>query len=153
MKAETLASFKSTINNRYLRQDQMTLVASELPHRLVDDGHHLRPYLIAFFRALAICHSVLADSRELEKPYVIDYKAESPDEAALVAAARDAGFPFINRTTKCIDIEILGKPEKWTPLRVLEFDSSRKRMNLNGGGLTEYAEPLDFSESSDWWKR
>ena len=47
-----------------------------------------------------------------------------------MAAARDVGFPFVNRNNTRIDIEVLGRPEKWTPLRVLEFNSTRKRMSV-----------------------
>ena len=128
--AKMVWSMTSMINNRYMRKDRLTLIAPDLPARLVDRNDPLRPHIINFFRALAICHSVLPDMPEPEKPFVLDYKAESPDEAALVAAARDVGFPFINRGTTRIDIEVLGKAERWTPLRVLEFNSSRKRMSV-----------------------
>ena len=129
-KIRMLRSMTSTISNRYLREDKMTLVAPELPLRLVDHADPLRLHIIAFFRALAICHTVLSDTPKPDKPYVLDYKAESPDEAALVAAARDAGFPFVTRNASRIEIEVLGRPERWTPLRVLEFNSSRKRMSV-----------------------
>ncbi|ORY24282.1 hypothetical protein BCR39DRAFT_566635 [Naematelia encephala] len=115
--------------NRYLREDKLTLIAPQLPARLAKDDP-LRPHIIQFFRALAICHSVLSDTPDPKQPFILDYKAESPDEAALVAAARDVGFPFVNRTPNTVDIEVLGKPERWIPLRVLEFNSSRKRMSV-----------------------
>ncbi len=130
IKDKMVRSMTSTINNRYFREDKLTLIAPELPRRLVDHDDPLRPHLIDFFRALAICHSVLSDTPEPEKPYILDYKAESPDEAALVAADRDIGFPFVSGNTSRIDIEVLGKSERWPPLRVLEFNSSRKRMSV-----------------------
>ena len=49
---------------------------------------------------------------------------------ALVGAARDAGFPVISRTTKAIDIEVIGRAERHVPLRMLEFTSARKRMSV-----------------------
>lgn len=137
--AEELEEYKETMvnamkrafKNRYLREDQLTLIAPTLAQRLADKQDPLRPDIIAFFRALALCHTVLSDKPEPEdQPYVLDYKAESPDEAALVGAARDVGFPFVNRTTHKVDIEVLGVPERWTPLRVLEFNSTRKRMSV-----------------------
>ncbi|BEI88398.1 uncharacterized protein CcaverHIS019_0111160 [Cutaneotrichosporon cavernicola] len=137
--AEELEEYKETMintmkrayKNRYLREDQLTLVAPNLAQRLADKQDPLRPDIIAFFRALALCHTVLSDKAEPEdKPFCLDYKAESPDEAALVSAARDAGFPFVTRNTQKIDIEVLGIPERWTPLRVLEFNSTRKRMSV-----------------------
>jgi phospholipid-translocating ATPase len=130
-KATMIGTMKRAFKNKYLRDDQLTLVAPDLAKRLADKDDALNPHVIALFRALAICHSVLADKPEPEKqPFVLDYKAESPDEAALVAAARDVGFPFVTRNSNRIDIEVMGKPERWTPLRVLEFNSTRKRMSV-----------------------
>ncbi|TVU31027.1 hypothetical protein EJB05_22691 [Eragrostis curvula] len=45
-----------------------------------------------FFRCLAICHTVLPEGEET--PEKISYQAASPDEAALVAAAKNFGFFF-----------------------------------------------------------
>nr|GMD18237.1 phospholipid-transporting ATPase 3 [Ipomoea batatas] len=45
-----------------------------------------------FFRCLAICHTVLPEGDET--PEGIRYQAASPDEAALVAAAKSFGFFF-----------------------------------------------------------
>ncbi|WWC88623.1 uncharacterized protein L201_003536 [Kwoniella dendrophila CBS 6074] len=130
LKAKMLKMMKHTIRNRYLREDQLTLIAPNLVDHMANPSDPLQHHIIDFFRALAICHSVLSDAPDSSKPYEIDYKAESPDEAALVAAARDAGFPFINKNNNSLDIEVLGTPERWTPLRLLEFNSSRKRMSV-----------------------
>jgi len=130
LKADMMETMTHTISNRYLREEQLTLIAPELPKRLVNVNDDLRPHIINFFTALAICHTVLSDAPDTSKPTILDYKAESPDEAALVAAARDVGFPFVTRNSSRIDIEVLGKAERWTPLRVLEFNSSRKRMSV-----------------------
>lgn len=126
-KAKMVETMRMGIDNRYLRQDKLTLIAPDLATRMVNKDDPLRPHIIDFFRALAVCHTVLADA---EEEFVLEYKAESPDEAALVAAARDVGFPFVNRNTDRIEIEVLGQPETWRPLRVLEFNSSRKRMSV-----------------------
>jgi len=130
LKDKMVTEMSRGFKNRYLREDKLTLIAPELARHLANPNDPLRPHLIDFFRALAICHTVLSDVPEPSKPYEIDYKAESPDEAALVAAARDVGFPFVNRNNARIDIEVLGKTEKWVPLRVLEFNSTRKRMSV-----------------------
>ena len=45
-----------------------------------------------FFRCLAICHTVLPEGDE--SPEKIKYQAASPDEAALVLAAKHFGFFF-----------------------------------------------------------
>jgi phospholipid-translocating ATPase len=130
LKERMVTEMTRSFNNRYFREEQLTLIAPELSHHLANPDDALRPHIIDFFRALAICHTVLSDTPEPKKPFVIDYKAESPDEAALVGAARDVGFPFVNRNNTRIDIEVLGTPERWTPLRVLEFNSTRKRMSV-----------------------
>lgn len=130
MKENMVEEMKRTIDNRYFREDKLTLIAPDLPRRMTDKSDPLRPHLINFFRALAICHSVLSDVPEPKKPFEVDYKAESPDEAALVAAARDVGFPFVNKSNTRIDIEVLGETERWVPLRMLEFNSTRKRMSV-----------------------
>ncbi|OCF37231.1 phospholipid-translocating ATPase [Kwoniella heveanensis BCC8398] len=134
LKKKMLDMMKHTINNRYLREDKLTLVAPDLVSKMANPSDPLRPHIINFFRALAVCHSVLSDTPEPSKPFELEYKAESPDEAALVAAARDVGFPFINKNTNSLDIEVLGNPERWTPLRLLEFNSTRKRMSVIARG-------------------
>jgi phospholipid-translocating ATPase len=73
---------------------------------------------------------VLADRPHADRPFHTDYKAESPDEAALVAAARDVGFPYVGRTRGTLDIECMGQAERYVPLKTLEFDSTRKRMSV-----------------------
>lgn len=60
----------------------------------------------------------------------IDYKAESPDEAALVNAAKNAGFAFIKRKGKVLTVDILGQEYDFELLNVLEFNSDRKRMSV-----------------------
>lgn len=60
----------------------------------------------------------------------LDYKAESPDEAALVNAAKNAGFAFIKRKGKMMTVDVLGKEYEFELLDVLEFNSDRKRMSV-----------------------
>ncbi|KAJ3555310.1 hypothetical protein NM688_g2646 [Phlebia brevispora] len=131
MKSEMLATMSRAFKNRYIQPEKLTLISPKLADDLADRSSPQRPHLIDFFRALAICHSVLADRPEPNKePYHLEYKAESPDEAALVAAARDVGFPFVTRTKNSVEIEVMGQAEKYTPLQVLEFNSTRKRMSV-----------------------
>ncbi|CAO2829122.1 unnamed protein product [Amaranthus hypochondriacus] len=88
-----------------------------------------------FFRCLAICHTVLPEGDEsLEK---IVYQAASPDEAALVLAAKNFGFFFYRRTPTTIyvresHVEKMGKVEDvpYEILNVLEFNSTRKRQSV-----------------------
>ncbi|TRM59777.1 hypothetical protein BD626DRAFT_408683 [Schizophyllum amplum] len=129
LKNQMLSTMERTFKNRYGQPDQLTLVSPKLAQDLAERGPQ-RNAICAFFRALAVCHSVLADRPDPEQPNYIIYKAESPDEAALVAAARDVGFPFVGKGKDGIEIEVLGQREKYTPLKVLEFNSTRKRMSV-----------------------
>ncbi|KAF7369277.1 P-type phospholipid transporter [Mycena venus] len=121
-------------SNRYLQPNKLTLVSPALASALADRGGSERPHLVEFFRALALCHSVLAEkhgggSGDDKSAVRVEYKAESPDEAALVGAARDVGFVFVNKGREMTEIQVLGETERWTLLRVLEFNSTRKRMS------------------------
>ncbi|KAF7723814.1 hypothetical protein EC973_001598 [Apophysomyces ossiformis] len=60
----------------------------------------------------------------------LEYKAESPDEAALVSAARNAGFSFVSRRGKDLTVDFLGEEYSFELLNVLEFNSTRKRMSV-----------------------
>ncbi|XP_057482184.1 phospholipid-transporting ATPase 3-like isoform X1 [Actinidia eriantha] len=88
-----------------------------------------------FFRCLAICHTVLPEGEET--PEKIRYQAASPDEAALVAAAKNFGFFFCRRTPTLIyvresHVEKMGKVQDvpYEILNVLEFNSTRKRQSV-----------------------
>ncbi|KZT60583.1 phospholipid-translocating P-type ATPase [Calocera cornea HHB12733] len=130
-KATMVDAMKSSWRNPYLQEDSLTLLSPKLIQHLADTSNPQREKIIAFFRALALCHTVLPDRPEpREQPNLIHYKAESPDEVALVSAARDVGFPFLVRSNGALEIEVLGKKETYLPLRVLEFNSTRKRMSV-----------------------
>lgn len=68
-------------------------------------------------------------------PAKIKYEAESPDEAALVAAGKVFGFFFYKRTNTSVFVrESEGGGEvqerEYEILNILEFDSTRKRMSV-----------------------
>ncbi|KAI9012032.1 hypothetical protein CLU79DRAFT_771017 [Phycomyces nitens] len=58
------------------------------------------------------------------------YKAESPDEAALVTAARNCGFAFVGRQGNRATLDVLGESYEYEVIRVLAFTSTRKRMSV-----------------------
>ncbi|KDR79373.1 hypothetical protein GALMADRAFT_93264 [Galerina marginata CBS 339.88] len=131
LKQQMINTMERSFKNRYMQADKLTLVSPKFAEDLTNRSSEQRKHLIAFFRALALCHSVLADKPEPQtEPYLINYKAESPDEAALVAAARDAGFPFLGKSKDTLEIEVMGQSEKYTLLKLLEFNSTRKRMSV-----------------------
>ncbi|KAF9524901.1 phospholipid-transporting ATPase 1 [Crepidotus variabilis] len=130
LKQQMIAIMERTFKNRYFQADQLTLISPKFAEDLADKTGSQKAKAIGFFRALALCHSVLADKPEDSNPYLVNYKAESPDEAALVTAARDAGFPFVGRSKDTFEIEVMGQSEKYTFLKMLEFNSTRKRMSV-----------------------
>lgn len=105
-----------------------------------------------FFLSIALCNTCLprrktsgSSSTSLSKPtddideedYAINYQAASPDELALVQAARDLGFVVFNRENTKLTIKLYPnglekepKYEVYEILDVIEFSSARKRMSI-----------------------
>ncbi len=63
------------------------------------------------------------------------YQAQSPDEGALVTAARNFGFVFRSRTPETISIVEMGVPTTYELLAVLDFNNVRKRMSVIGEAM------------------
>ncbi|GAM29207.1 hypothetical protein SAMD00019534_123830 [Acytostelium subglobosum LB1] len=95
----------------------------------LDEGSHQSDLIHQFLTLLAVCHTVIAD-RPNKDDSVIDYEASSPDEAALVTAAKNLGYAFYNRQPTMITIRVRGKLEQFEFLNILEFNSDRKRMSI-----------------------
>lgn len=62
------------------------------------------------------------------------YQAQSPDEGALVTAARNFGFVFCSRTPESITVWEMGQAVTYRLLAILDFDNVRKRMSVIGWG-------------------
>ncbi|XP_070853144.1 phospholipid-transporting ATPase ID isoform X10 [Drosophila suzukii] len=95
-----------------------------------------------FFRLLALCHTVMAETVDGK----LEYQAQSPDEAALVAAARNFGFVFRSRTPNSITIEVMGQLEEYELLNILDFNNVRKRMSVilrRGDSMVLYCKGAD----------
>uniref|UniRef100_A0A8C1PH37 Phospholipid-transporting ATPase n=1 Tax=Cyprinus carpio TaxID=7962 RepID=A0A8C1PH37_CYPCA len=93
---------------------------------LLDAVMEGEPAVHEFFRVLSLCHTVMtisSDGRLL-------YKAQSPDEGALVTAARNFGFVFRSRTPGTVTTQELGKAVTYTLLAILDFNNIRKRMSV-----------------------
>lgn len=82
--------------------------------------------LLEFMKVLALCHTVIP---EREEGGVV-YRASSPDEGALVRAAKDLGVVFEARTPDSMIISVRGHKEEYKLLNLLEFNSTRKRMSV-----------------------
>ncbi|NWI67099.1 AT8B2 ATPase, partial [Todus mexicanus] len=80
-----------------------------------------------FFRLLSLCHTVMSEEKSEGELY---YKAQSPDEGALVTAARNFGFVFRSRTPKTITVHELGRVVTYQLLAILDFNNIRKRMSV-----------------------
>ncbi|KAK9829125.1 hypothetical protein WJX72_004020 [[Myrmecia] bisecta] len=85
-----------------------------------------------FFRCLSFCHTVIPDGPD--DPATIRYQAESPDESALVAAAKVFGFFFYKRNNTHVFVRETADGVvtelQYEILNILEFDSTRKRMSV-----------------------
>uniref|UniRef100_A0A8C4T658 ATPase phospholipid transporting 8B3 n=1 Tax=Erpetoichthys calabaricus TaxID=27687 RepID=A0A8C4T658_ERPCA len=82
--------------------------------------------LTEFFRVLAVCHTVMAEEVDGD----LRYQAASPDEEALVTAARNFGFVFMSRTQDSVTVSELGKIRVYDLLAILDFSSQRRRMSV-----------------------
>ncbi|XP_061836889.2 phospholipid-transporting ATPase ID-like isoform X2 [Nerophis lumbriciformis] len=98
----------------------------------------------AFFRILALCHTVMPEEK---KEGELHYQAQSPDEGALVTAARNFGFVFRSRTPETITVVEMGRQVTYDLLAVLDFNNVRKRMSVivrdPEGKLTLYCKGAD----------
>ncbi|XP_051239040.1 phospholipid-transporting ATPase ID isoform X2 [Dicentrarchus labrax] len=80
-----------------------------------------------FFRLLALCHTVMPE--EKSEGHLV-YLAQSPDEGALVTAARNFGFVFRARTPETITLCEMGRAVTYQLLAILDFNNVRKRMSV-----------------------
>ncbi|XP_078080641.1 phospholipid-transporting ATPase ID-like isoform X2 [Mustelus asterias] len=85
------------------------------------------PKVHEFFRLLSLCHTVMPE--EKQKGLLV-YQAQSPDEGALVTAARNFGFVFRSRTPETITVVEMGETKTYELLSILDFDNVRKRMSV-----------------------
>ncbi|XP_068775811.1 phospholipid-transporting ATPase IK [Struthio camelus] len=84
------------------------------------------PVLREFLRLLALCHTVMVEESDNQ----LVYQAASPDEEALVLAARNLGYVFLARTQDTITVSELGVKRTYKVLAMLDFNSDRKRMSV-----------------------
>lgn len=124
-----LEGLRKMHDNPYLRDEQLTFVSPNFVNDLQGQAGEAQQHANhEFMLALALCHTVITE-RTPGDPPKIEFKAQSPDEAALVATARDCGFTVIGRSNDGIIINVMGQDITYTVLNTLEFNSSRKRMS------------------------
>ncbi|KAK9478590.1 hypothetical protein V1514DRAFT_280325 [Lipomyces japonicus] len=101
-----------------------------------------------FLMTIAICHACIPDKsgeevadeeeiEEMDEDSKIKYQAASPDEIALVTAARDLGFVVVDRQFQTVTVKSYPHGFDETPaidvyeiLHTIEFSSNRKRMSV-----------------------
>jgi len=80
-----------------------------------------------FVFSLALCHSIIVENKNDK----IEYNASSPDELALVNAAKYFGVEFTERTDdNFIVIKYRDEEFRFKLLHIFEFNSDRKRMSV-----------------------
>ncbi|KAK6315898.1 hypothetical protein J4Q44_G00134220 [Coregonus suidteri] len=113
-------------------------------HSLVEVVREGNPEVQAFFRLLALCHTVMPEEKKEGELY---YQAQSPDEGALVTAARNFGFVFRSRTPESITVMEMEELVTYELLAVLDFNNVRKRMSVivrsPEGKITLYCKGAD----------
>ncbi|KAJ3225401.1 hypothetical protein HK099_006859 [Clydaea vesicula] len=133
----------NAFDTKYITKEKLAFVDVEM-HQTLAQGikilnkHSIRnnvnfdqaAAIIEFFTLLAVCHTVLMENPDPNSPHAIQYKAQSPDEAALVAAAKDNGFTFLKRVNDEVHVDIMGSVKTFRVLNILEFNSDRKRMSI-----------------------
>ena len=93
-----------------------------------------------FLKILALNHTVMPEFEEIDlmkenaksrsQESTMKYQAQSPDEAALVTAARCFGYVFTGRTSDTITVNRLGVETTYNVLHIADFDNVRKRMSV-----------------------
>ncbi|CAB1452996.1 unnamed protein product [Pleuronectes platessa] len=119
-----------------------------VPEGMTDDSPDgSRPHLIGeellFIQAVSLCHTVHISYDQpdclIGDPFShsngfssnhMEYYASSPDEKALVEAAKRIGVAFSGSSGDSLEIKTFGKLEKYKLLHVLEFDADRRRMSV-----------------------
>lgn len=128
-KVRALEGLRRINDNPYLHDDEVTFIAPDFVSDLAGEaGREQQEANEAFMLALALCHTVVPE-RSLDDPPRMKFKAQSPDEEALVATARDMGFVVLGYSDDGINLNVLGEDRHYRILNTIEFNSTRKRMS------------------------
>ena len=86
--------------------------------------------LNGFFTVLSLCHTVLTTVDS--ETGALTYKAQSPDEEALVHAAAAVGYVFRGRDRDVLHLQtpFSDELEHYQLVNILDFTSARKRMSV-----------------------
>lgn len=125
----TLSQLRKINDNPYLHDDKLTFIAPDFVADLSgESGQEQKEANETFMLALALCHTVIAERTPGDPPQM-EFKAQSPDEEALVATARDMGFTVLGNSSDGINLDVMGEERHYPILNTIEFNSTRKRMS------------------------
>ncbi|ORY67355.1 P-type ATPase-like protein [Pseudomassariella vexata] len=128
-KIRAIAGLRRIHDNPFLHDEEVTFIAPDFVEDLSGvSGEEQKAANEHFMLALALCHTVIAEHVPGDPPKIV-FKAQSPDEAALVATARDMGFTVLGNTGNGIRLNVMGEERHYTVLNTIEFNSTRKRMS------------------------
>ncbi|KAG5513829.1 hypothetical protein PMAC_000867 [Pneumocystis sp. 'macacae'] len=129
-KAAMISGLRKFNNNPYFDESKLTFISNDFVNDLrAFNGETQAIACHNFMLTLALCHSVIAEVSPDTK-LRLGYKAQSPDEATLVATARDMGYVMTARHKTSINLNIHGKEKIYKILNILGFSSVRKRMSI-----------------------
>lgn len=146
-KVHSIEGLRKIYDNPYLHDDALTFIAPDFVDDLAgESGPDQKAANETFMLALALCHTVIAEKQPGDPPMMM-FKAQSPDEEALVATARDMGFTVLGSSSDGIDLNVMGEDRHYQILTTIEFNSTRKRMSsivrMPNGRIVIYCKGAD----------
>jgi len=100
----------------------------------LQEGDVQSELIAEYLLCLSACHTVVAERPNAMQPGTddgeLEYQAASPDEAALVAAARGFGFEFVDRRGDEIIVSVHGERLTYKVLAINQFSSARRMMSV-----------------------
>uniref|UniRef100_A0A8B9KTN3 Phospholipid-transporting ATPase n=1 Tax=Astyanax mexicanus TaxID=7994 RepID=A0A8B9KTN3_ASTMX len=112
----------------------------------LQSNHPTAPVIMDFMTMMAICHTAVPERSE----DTITYQAASPDEGALVRAARNLGFVFSARTPDSVIVESVSVEHARKRMSVIMRTPSGKiRLYCKGADTVIYDRLADNSRYKD----
>ena len=122
-KTGTLTRNEMVFRRAYVSGEMITVAADSPTIKINrDNADFKQTELYAFLRCLATCHTVVREED--------GYRAESPDELALVEGAVHFNFEILDRGTASMSVLLYGEKKSYKILAVNAFNSDRKRSSL-----------------------
>lgn len=127
-KADMIVSIEQNFRNDQFDPEDLTMISADYMDDILTNKDNQGRFNEQFMLALALCHTVVTEV-DPDTNRII-FKAESPDESALVSVARDLGFVFIERSRNTVKLQKYdAEPIEIKVLSVIPFTSLRKRMS------------------------